>query len=140
MAPRRADDSALILMTVTDAAAVAVVEDRLAPETAARLANPGRRMLGLPLLRGAVVAARAAAIPEPSPDDWAAAAQNASAPSTYEPIPVGLRVGLATMAAVIFAPLAVFVGVGSGETLFGILAGLAVVAVCWLAATYQVRD
>jgi hypothetical protein len=44
---------------------------------------------------------------------------------------------LATITACTVGPAAVFLGVASGSTAAGILAGLAVVAVCWLVATYR---
>jgi len=138
LTPMRAEDAAAVVMSVTDAVAVAVLEDRLAPETAARLAGPGRDLLGLPPL-GARAAASVTrpAIPEPSADDWAEAATGEARTGDYTPLPVGVRVGVATMAATVLAPVAIFVGVGSGQTVAGMLAALAIVAVCWLVATYR---
>ena len=105
--PQRADDISYIATSIVDAVAVAVMEDRLSLETASLLSTPGRNLLGL-----APVAAAAR-------------------------MPVGLRIWVATIAAVVFAPVAVLLGVGIGQTGAGILAGLAIVAVCWLVATYR---
>lgn len=132
----RADDAAAIEMTLVDAVAVAVMEDRLATEIAGGLSLPGRALLGLPPL-GESAIAPADPVPEPTADDWAAAAAGDAQAGGYTPMPVGLRVAVATVAATILAPVAVFAGVGVGQTGIGILAGFAVVAVCWLAATYH---
>jgi hypothetical protein len=76
-------------------------------------------------------------VDESTVDDWAEAAIGERQTGGYSPIPVGLRIAVATVVAVIFGPVAVFVGVGIGQTGAGILAGLAIVAVCWLVATYR---
>ena len=140
--PQRSDDVSYLASSIVDAVAVAVMEDRLSPVTATLLSDPGRAILGLaPVVTSGQLPPDfdhpPAALAEPTAEDWAEAAVGDTKPGDYEPIPVGLRVALATMAAVIFAPLAIFVGVGSGQTVFGILAGLAVVAVSWLVATYK---
>lgn len=141
--PRRSDDVSYLASALVDAVAVAVMEDRLSPVTATLLADPGRAILGLaPVAPSGELppdlVERSRPRAEPTPEDWAeAAAANRPDPDAYQPIPVGLRIGVLTMAATILAPIAVFIGVGSGETVFGILAGLAIVAVCWLLATYH---
>jgi hypothetical protein len=138
LTPGRPEDTALILMTVTDAVAVAVVEDRLAPQTASRLSAPGRTLLGLPPIGDpGPPTEREPRIEEPSAEDWAAAAADEPQPDEHSPFPVGARVGFATMGAVLFGSIAVFVGAGIGQTGAGLLAALAIVAVCWLIATYH---
>lgn len=140
--PQRADDVSYLASAIVDAVAVAVMEDRLSLETASLLSTPGRTLLGLAPVAFAArmapeVTGSAPRVPEPSADDWAEAARGDAKPGGYQPMPVGLRVGLATMAATILAPVVLFVGVGVGQVLMGILGALAVVAVCWLIATYR---
>ncbi len=139
LTPGRPDDEAALITIVTDAIAVAVMEDRLQPVTAARLSAPGRTLLGLPLLGGlgGPSAASPLDVPEPSPQDWADAAAGGARAGVYTPFPVGHRVALATIVACTAGPIALFIGAGVGQTGAGILAGLAVVALCWLAATYR---
>ena len=136
--PQRADDVSYLATAIVDAVAVAVMEDRLSPEAAGRLSAPGRTLLGLPLLGdpGVPVGTRPG-IEEPSPEDWAEAAVGETQTGDDSPIPVGARIAFATGAAVILGPGAVFLGVGLGQTGVGILVGLAIVAVCWLIATYH---
>jgi hypothetical protein len=140
--PRRADDVSSIASAIVDAVAVAVMEDRLSPATAVALSEPGRAFLGLaPVAPSGQLPPEMPhdePVPEPTPEDWAAATAGDAKPGDDEPIAVGLRVGLATIAAVILGPAAVFAGVAAGQTGMGILGGLAVVALCWLAATYHV--
>ncbi len=163
----RPEDEAAVISAVRDAVSVALLEDRLDADTAARLAEPGRALLGLPPLhrgswareadadgRGDAAADAAAeaevipeqkpggpgappGVPEPSASDWTEAAVGDARVGGYEPFPVGLRVALATILACTAGPAAVFVGVAIGQTGAGLLAGLAIVAVCWLAATYH---
>jgi hypothetical protein len=139
LTPTRAEDAAAIVMTATDAVAVAVMEDRISTDTAARLSAPGRMLLGLPPLGDQRLppAGGDAGVPEPSAEDWAAASAGDLWVGDHTPVPVGLRIALATAAACILGPAALVVGVAVGQTGAGILAGLAVVAVCWLAATYR---
>lgn len=137
----RAEDEAMIVLAVMDTVSVAVMEDRLDPETARQLADPGRRLLGLPPIAApsdAVLGAGASgALSEPSAADWAeAAAGETRIDGTYTPMPVTVRIVLATVAACTIGPGAVFVGVAGGSTLLGLAAGLAVVALCWVFATY----
>jgi len=140
--PQRADDVSYLATSIVDAVAVAVMEDRLSPETASLLSTPGRNTLGLAPVAAAArmppdVTGSGRRAPEPSAEEWTEAAQGDTRPGDYSPIPVGLRVGLATMGAVVFGSVAVFVGVGIGQTGAGLLVGLAIVAVCWLIATYH---
>jgi hypothetical protein len=74
---------------------------------------------------------------EPTAEDWAEAAVGETQAGDYSPVPVGVRIALATATAVIAGPVAVFVGVGIGQTGAGLLVALAIVAVCWLVATYR---
>ena len=133
----RPQDEALVVSAIVDAVAVALLEDRLDLRTAAQLSATGRQLLGLPPLDPDAADASPPSVEEPTAADWAEAADGDTQTGGYSPIPVGLRVGLATVAAVLLAPIAVFVGVGIGQTGAGILAGLAIVAVCWLIATYR---
>jgi hypothetical protein len=135
--PTRAEDAALIELTLVDAVAVAVMEDRLDAETAARLAAPGRLLLGLPALGGAGPRRLPPSLPEPTADDWAEAASGDTRVGGYSPIPVTARIVVATVIACTAGPAAMFAGVAGGSTLVGIAAGLAVVALCWLFATYH---
>jgi hypothetical protein len=138
LSPTRPDDEAIMLMTVTDAAAVAVMEDRLRPETAQRLSMPGRVLLGLsPLGESVASVGEASSIPEPSDADWTAAAIGDARVGGYTPMPVGLRVVASIVTAIVLGSVALFAGVAIGQTGAGILAALAVVAVCWLVATYH---
>lgn len=137
-ASARPEDEAVVVLAVLDAVSVAVMEDRLDPETADLLADPGRRLLGLPPLSSS---ARSAPMPtpgEPTAADWAdAAAGETRIDGAHSPIPVTARVVLATVIACTAGPAAVFLGVAGGSTLVGIAAGLAVVAACWVLATYR---
>ena len=140
--PQRADDISYIATSIVDAVAVAVMEDRLSLETASLLSTPGRNLLGLAPVAAAArmpaaVTGAERSVPEPTADDWAEAAAGDAQTGGYSPVPVGLRIGVATIAAVVFAPVAVLLGVGIGQTGAGILAGLAIVAVCRLVATYR---
>jgi hypothetical protein len=135
--PYRADDAALVVTAVIDAVAVAVMEDRVAPATAARLAGPGRALLGLPPLDGPDPASGGRPLAEPSAADWAEAVDGDTRIDRYSPIPIGARVAFAIIAALVLAPAAVFAGAVQGQTGAGVLAGLAIVAVCWLVATYR---
>ena len=137
MTPTRPDDAALMVMTVTDAVAVAVMEDCIPSDTAERLSTPGRVLLGLPPLGEPGGPGADERVPEPSAEDWAVARAGDMQAGGYSPVPVGLRVALATIAACTLGPAAVVVGVAVGQTGVGILAGLAVVAVCWLLATHH---
>ena len=140
--PQRADDVSYLAMSIVDAVAVAVMEDRLSLETASLLSNPGRSVLGLAAIAAGArmpsdVTGSAVRAPEPTAEDWAEAAAGETQTGDYAPVPVGVRVGLATMGAVVFGSVAVFVGVGIGQTGAGLLVALAIVAVCWLIATYH---
>jgi len=132
--PVRADDQAVLVSAIVDVVAVAVMEDRLAPETAARLSRPGRLALGLAPIDPDELASRRT-VEEPSAADWAEAASGNTRAGGSNTLPVTARVVLAALMACVVGPAAVFAGVASGSTLMGIAGGLAVVAVCWLIAT-----
>jgi hypothetical protein len=135
--PQRPEDAAATVLTVTDAVAVAVMQDRLDTAAAARLAGPGRALLGLPPLGDPRAEPGPAPVPEPTAADWADAETGGAMVTGDARIPVGVRVGVATVTAAVLGPVAVFEGMRAGQAVPGILAGLAVVAVCWLVATYR---
>lgn len=138
LSPTRADDAALVEMAVTDAVAVAVMEDRISSNTAARLSAPGRALLGLPLLGdpGAAPVDRPL-VPEPTAEDWAAAEPGDAPAESPSVVPATGRIVAAVVIACTVGPAALFAGVAGGSTAVGILAGLGVVALCWLLATYR---
>lgn len=138
LSPTGAEDAALIEMTVVDAVAVAVMEDRIPEETAALLSAPGRALLGLPPLAGERLSSSGAPpVPEPSAEDWAEAASGDAQVAGPSPILMTARIVVAIAIACTFGPAALIAGVAVGQTGAGVLAGLAVVAVCWLLATYR---
>ena len=117
----RAEDMVEIVEAIEDAVSVAVVEDRLEPGTAHRLAQAGLRVLGLPTPADAPVdpgpadpaegaePGRAAAW-EPSAQDWAAAVAGETAierdadpmpdPHPLRAIFLGVAAVIATLAAI----------------------------------------
>lgn len=132
----RASDEARVMLAVLDAVAVAVMEDRLDPQMAARLSEPGRQLLGLPPLGEADDEPLELSAVEPSAQDWADAARGSTRIGAAAS-PATSRVVIATVLACTLGPAALFAGVASGSTLVGIAAALAVVALCWLLATYR---
>lgn len=148
LSPSRPDDVALALVTVVDAVSVAVMEDRLPVDLAVRLSTPGRALLGLPPLGDDEAAPSRPAVGAPSAEDWAEAADGATAighradadadAATPSVMPVvDGRTVLAIALACTLGPLAILGGVVGGTTGLGVLVGLAVVVLCWLLATYR---
>ena len=85
----RVDDRVAISLAIEDAVSVAVAEDLLDPDIAAKLADPGRALLGLDPLPGLEPSAGAAAAGdrattawEPSAEDWREAALDEADPQT----------------------------------------------------------
>ncbi len=152
---------ATAINAVSDAVAVAVVEDQISRADADALAGPVRRLLGidtgsataeaaapaahLPVRHASHAARRAAwerdheADPDatvpgaPSERDWADAEHGATAVDLGE-LPVGRRAGTSAFLAVLSVGLAVTAAVGGfvgGQPALGIAGAVAVVAVAW---------
>jgi hypothetical protein len=135
----RPDEEAAIVTAVVDAASVALLEDRLDARTAGGLSAPGRSLLGLPALREREPPAAAGepTVPEPTAADWAEAATGDLRIGSDTPAPGTARIVLAVVLACTVGPSALLAGITGGNALLGILAALAVLAVCWLIATFR---
>jgi hypothetical protein len=137
----RPEDIASVALALEDAVSVAVTEDLLDPADAAALADPGRRLLGLPPLEGASVAPEPEPGPwEPTPADWAAADDDGEEAVDHEEPMSGSRgmqarvFGAIGVAGVL---LAVVAGVATGEWGLAALAAIAVAGIAGTFATYR---
>lgn len=144
----RVEDRVGVSLAIDDAVSVAVAEDLLELDMAARLADPGRALLGLdplpglePSPDGAETTGRAAAPGwEPSPEDWREAALDEAEPQTPPAALSGthlMRVALFSVVAVVGATTAAVVGTVNDTPVVGVLAAVAIVLVCWTLATFQ---
>jgi hypothetical protein len=134
----RPDEEAVIVTAVVDAVSVALLEDRLQPRTAARLSRPGRSLFGLPPLdeREPPATADEPIVPEPSAADWAEAAAGDTRIGEDEPAPTTARVVLAAVVACTVGPVVLLTGIAGDNALMGVLGAIAVLAICWLLATF----
>lgn len=134
----RPEDLAEVMAAIEDAVAVAVVEDRLAPDTADVLAVDGRRLLGLPALGGSPEPAEPETEPRwaPSAQDWAAAAHGETSVTPGTPMPGirGMWLTFLVVAGVVAAVASLAWGVLQDQLLLGVLGAIAVIAVAWTLA------
>lgn len=136
----RPEDRVALVAAVEDAVAVAVAQDAIDPDDAATLADPGRRILGLPTLAApGVDAGDHRPAWEPTSDDWAEAAVGGAAVDhgVSPPGTRALRALFCGAAAVVGVPLAIAWGLAEGAPLLGVLGAAAVLAVCWTLATWR---
>ena len=136
----RVEDRVEVVAAIDDAASVAVAEDLLEPDVAAALAGPGRALLGLEPLPGGDRAARADPDPawEPSPDEWREA-EATTGLDPGEPLPGvrGMRLIFFGAIATIGIATALGAGIANDQMPLGLLAAVAVGAVCWTFATFR---
>jgi hypothetical protein len=147
--PMSATDLALVEMALVDAVAVAIVEDRLDPRTAWRLSLEGRMLLGMPPLGDQDAPADTETtfseapeavdllLPEPSAADWAEAAAGDTRIDGDVPPASTARVVLAFVLGCTAGPVVLLMGIVGGDVVMGVLGALAVLAVCWLIATFR---
>ena len=138
----RAEDRVEVIAAIEDAVAVAVAEDLLEPRVARALAEPGRALLGLEPLGDAgdePLPARAAHRDwEPTADEWRDAAQEAEVdPSARLPGSHAQRYIFVGSLALVGVPAAIAGGIANGSPLIGILAAIAIGAVCWTLLGYR---
>jgi hypothetical protein len=138
----RATDQVELVAAIDDAVSVAVAEDLLDPADVRALSEPGRALLGLPPVGGDDADGGHAGgrhLPwEPTATDWAEA-QGAAGIDPDAPLPGerGLRLFLFGAIALFGIPVAIGAGIANDQVVLGVLAALAIGAVCWTFATFR---
>lgn len=124
---------AAAIRAISDAVAVAVVEDQLPTADAEALAGAARTLLGREPVAAGGTADAGAPAGAPSERDWAEADQGATVIDREAPSPGmgAARTAVALVVGSIGVPVAVVVGVASGGLLLAIAAGAAVAALAW---------
>jgi hypothetical protein len=138
----RVDDRVAVFQALDDAVGVAVAEDLLEVEDARALSDPGRALLGLPPVGTDALEPRPGdrgerGAWEPTDADWVDARRSAASGSNLLPGVRGLWQVFLGVIAVAGIVLAIAFGLTGDQPWLGLLAAVAIGAVCWTLATFR---